>query len=215
MSASRGEPDSRHLSLDALILQAKAGDQAARSELFGQLRNYLLLIAHDQLDVRLQAKLGPSDVVQQSMLRAAEELDAWRGSTVAEFRGWLRQILINEARLARRGFAAGMRDLRREAAGAPDGTDASHGGSPEPADLQLTPRAHALADEQAELVRQLIDQLPEASQQVIRMRNWEELSFEQIGERMNMSTSGVAKIWYRALVEIQKLYQRQHESRIN
>ncbi len=201
-------------SFEELVDQARKGNQAASNELFGQLRSYLLLIANDHLDQRLQAKVGPSDIVQQSMVRAVEQLEQYRGSTAAEFKGWLRQILVNEAKLARRGYEADKRDLRRETRIGPAVDDSSQVTGHEPADAQLTPRAHALADEQSAVVRQLIDQLPEQFQTVIRLRNWEELSFEEIGRRMNMSTSGVAKLWYRALVELQKLYQQQNESRI-
>ncbi len=194
-----------------LIQQAQNGNVQAREALFDQLRPYLMVIANDQLDDRLHAKLGPSDIVQNSMLRAVEQLPQYRGGTEAEFKGWLRQILVNETRLARRGFATDKRDVRRE-----QGLNASESGtvSHEPADQGLTPATDALADEQALAVKRLISGLPETYQTVIRLRNWEEMSFEQIGHRMGMSTSGVAKIWYRALVEIQKIYQRENESRI-
>ncbi len=200
------QPDFYHL-----IQQARIGNMAAQEALFQQLRPYLMVIANDQLDDRLHAKLGPSDIVQNSMLRAVEQLPQYRGGTEAEFRGWVRQILVNETRLARRGFAADKRDVRRE-----QGLNPSESGavSHEPADQGLTPATDALADEQALEVQRLIGGLPESYQTVIRLRNWEELSFEQIADRMGMSTSGVAKIWYRALVEIQKIYQRENESRI-
>lgn len=194
-----------------LVRLARAGDPRAREALFQQLRPYLLFIANDQLDERLQMKLGPSDIVQQSMMRAAKDLDHFRGSSEAEFKGWLRQILINETRLAQRTFATNKRDVRREQEA--DAGEVSNA-TPELADSALTPATQILADEQAAMVRRLIDQLPEEYRTVVQLRNWEELTFEAIAERLNMSTSGVAKIWYRALVEIQKLYQRENESRI-
>lgn len=203
-------PQTEH-GIAELVRRAQSGDARARELLFQQLRPYLLVMANDQLDQRLQTKLGPSDIVQQSMLRAAEELDQFRGSNEAEFKGWLRQILINETRLARRGFATDKRDIQRERSASPGDSTVE---APELTDPELTPATHALADEQAAVIRQLIDQLPEEYRTVVRLRNWEELTFEAIAERMNLSTSGVAKIWYRALIEIQKLYQQAHESRI-
>jgi RNA polymerase sigma-70 factor, ECF subfamily len=208
------EWDNADHDLSRLVNEARGGDSHARNDLFQQLRTYLLVVANDHLDSRLQAKLGPSDIVQQSMLRAVEQLDNYRGDTAAEFKGWLRQILVNETKLARRGFAADKRNIGREVSLTPPTENSAENKKYDPIDAQLTPRANFLADEQTALVRQVIDRLPEQLQTVIKLRNREELSFEEIGQRMNMSTSGCAKLWYRALVEFQKLYQQQNESRI-
>ncbi len=208
--SQEGGPDPE---LARLLEAAREGDAPARDELFRQLRTYLLYIANDQMADLLQAKMGASDIVQQSMLRAAERFAEFRGNTGAEFKGWLRTILLNETRLVHREFRTEKRDIRREvslpAAGVADPPATKF--PPEPADPNLTPRAHALADEQAGVVRILIDQLPEDWRTIVHLRNWEGLSFQDIGNRMNMSTSGVAKIWYRALVEIQRLYQQYDE----
>jgi RNA polymerase sigma-70 factor (ECF subfamily) len=195
-----------------LITQAILGNTAARNTLFQQLRPYLLIVAINELDEQLHAKLGPSDIVQQSMMRAVQELPQYRGSTDAEFKGWLRQILINEARLARRVFATEKRDVQRER-----GLDnlSTSDRSLEPRDIGLTPATRALAEEQSAAVQRLIAQLPENHQIVIRLRNWEDLTFEEIAKRMGMSVSGVAKIWYRALVGIQQLYLRENDSRLD
>jgi len=199
--------------LEGLLGRVLAGDSGSREALFQQLRTYLLFVARDHVDPHLQGKFGPSDIVQQSMMKAVEELPHFRGTTTVEFKGWLRQILVNEANMARRTFAAAKRDIRREVALEPADTTSGVLRVLDPIDEHPTPRASALAREQADRVRGLMDQLPENYRQVVRMRNWEELSFEEIGARMNMSTSGVAKIWYRALIEVQRLYQLQNESR--
>ncbi len=201
--------DSDHM-LSALIDRARLGSMGGQNDLFSELRNYLLAIAHEQFDNRLRGKTGPSDIVQQSMIRAVENFGDYRGQSEAEFRGWLRQIVVNEARLAHRGFTANKRDARREQALQPDDSTAA---AREPAAHDPTPATNLLAAEQSAAIKQLISQLPENYQTVIRLRNWEDLSFEEIGQRMGMSTSGAAKVWYRALVEIQRLYEQENDSR--
>ena len=56
-------------------------------------RAYLLLLGNAQLDPRLRAKLGASDVVQETLLEAHRDAATFRGTTAAQRYAWLRQIL--------------------------------------------------------------------------------------------------------------------------
>lgn len=56
-------------------------------------REYLRLLAGLQLHPRLRGQLDPSDIVQQTLLKAHEKHEQFRGSSDHELRGWLRSIL--------------------------------------------------------------------------------------------------------------------------
>src|SRR5262249_13692959 len=77
-------------------------------------RDYLRLLARLQLDPRLQSKLDASDLVQQTLLKAHESLDQFRGKTAAEQAAWLRQILARTLANAFRDFGRAKRDVALE-----------------------------------------------------------------------------------------------------
>jgi hypothetical protein len=67
-------------------------------------REYLRLLARLQLDPRLRGQLDPSDIVQQTLLRAHERFDQFRGQTDLELRAWLRAIMARSLFDAARKF---------------------------------------------------------------------------------------------------------------
>src|SRR5205085_10929972 len=69
-------------------------------------RKYLRVLAQVHLDARLRGKLDPSDVVQQTFLRACAGFDQLRDREPAVVAAWLRKILA-------RTLADGVRDLER------------------------------------------------------------------------------------------------------
>jgi RNA polymerase sigma-70 factor, ECF subfamily len=73
-------------------------------------RDYLRLLARVHLDPRLRGAVDPSDVVQQTLMKAHENLGGFRGQTDAELRGWLRAILAQQLALIAR--KRGRRTIR-------------------------------------------------------------------------------------------------------
>ncbi len=59
-------------------------------------RDYLGILARLQLDHRARGELDPSDIVQQTLLKAHENLAEFRGRSDAEFQAWLRAILSQQ-----------------------------------------------------------------------------------------------------------------------
>lgn len=80
----------------------------------GRYREYLRLLARLQIEPRLRAKLDPSDIVQQAMLRASRGWDQFRGETDVALAAWLRSILANVLANARRDLGRKRRDAGRE-----------------------------------------------------------------------------------------------------
>src|SRR4051812_46159075 len=69
-------PDDRNI---VSIRRARAGSHEALGQLLDGCRGYLLRIARDELDPRLQAKGGASDLVQETFLEAQRDFAAFTG----------------------------------------------------------------------------------------------------------------------------------------
>jgi RNA polymerase sigma-70 factor (ECF subfamily) len=95
-----------------------AGEEDNPGQSLERYRDYLLLLARIQLDRGLQAKLDPSDLVQESLLKAHRNWGQFRGRTEAELAAWLRAILARHlADVSRKfGSRAGVRERSLEAA---------------------------------------------------------------------------------------------------
>lgn len=183
-----------------MIAAARAGNLDALEQLLGGCRDYLMLIANERLDNGLQAKLGASDHVQQTLLAAHQHLAQFRGESALEFRGWLRQILVNDMQQARRRFGGSSRNTDRERP-----IDDPAVQLRPPVDPQLTPRSDALVREEARLLQSAISRLPANYQQVIRLRDWEDQSFGQIGQKMGISEEAARKLWKRAIQKLEAI----------
>lgn len=78
---------------DLLIIQARGGDGAALGTLLDLYRNYLRLVARSMMGAALRVKLEPSDLIQETFLKAHRDFAGFQGQTENEFITWLRSIM--------------------------------------------------------------------------------------------------------------------------
>src|SRR5262245_19532480 len=84
---------------------------ASGIEELGRFRPYLQCLARLTWNRRIQPKLDPSDIVQQTLLRAHQSQSQFRGQTDEEAAAWLRQILANVWAEQVRYFHRDKRDI--------------------------------------------------------------------------------------------------------
>lgn len=186
-------------SINSLVPRAKNGDQNAQAQIFEQIYDVVLNMAQKNFGRELQQRQNPSDVVQQTMARMLNGFEGFRGESEAEFFGWLNAILKNEICVLQRNQNLQKRDVKKEIRG----TAGEKGMAMQGIDRQPTPGSAAIASEKVKLLQSALAKLPEDSAQVIRLRNLEELSFNEIAEQMDRSYNAVAKLWQRAIVQLE------------
>ena len=176
------------------IEEARRGSLAVRGELFETCRTYLLLVANRELDAELRAKFGPSDLVQETFVRAQQSFARFEGKSEAELCAWLTHDPGEPLpRCAVCIFQAAKRRGERAIGDSSDDLD-----SQLPIDHR-TPSKQIIASEEALGIAAALGKLSAVHQQVLRLRYWEDLKFEVIGRQLGPSGDAARKLWYRAI----------------
>jgi len=153
----------------------------------------------------LQAKVDPSDLVQQTLLEAYRGLDGFQGQTEGEWLAWIKQILKHNATDYIRSYkGTAKRRIQREVP-----MEAPRHGSSlfriDPSDPGDTPSQLVMQHENEIQLAEAVSRLAEDHQQVILLRNVQRLSFNEVAERMGRSRPAVQMLWLRALKKLKDL----------
>ena len=183
-----------------LLQQVRTGDRQAVEQLLAQHRAYLRQFVELRLDPKLRSRADPSDVVQEAQIEALRRLDAYLEQEPMPFRLWLRQLAHDRLLMMhRRHIKAARRAVGQEVA------------LPERSSLlfaqQLlasgsTPSQKLDRQELARRVREAVAQLPEADREVLLMRTFEGLSFEEVGYLLGIDAAAARKRHGRALLRL-------------
>ncbi len=188
-----------------LLRLAQAGDNHSLGELLELYPRYLKLLARLQISRRLQGKIDPSDLVQETFLRAHQKFAQFQGTTEEELVSWLRQILVTSiARLVRRRYGTRRRDVRLERELAAELDESSRALDRSLIATGSSPSQQAMRREQAVLLADALDDLPEDYREVIVLRHLEGLSFPEVARRMARTVDSVKKLWARALFRLRR-----------
>jgi RNA polymerase sigma-70 factor (ECF subfamily) len=186
-----------------MLTEARGGGSEALGGLLMQCRNYLLLVANQNLDDDLRAKVSPSDLVQETFLEAQRDFAAFRGDREEELLAWLGRILSNNlANAARRYRATDMRRIDREVPLA--GLDSSQHGAWDLSSDSPTPSERLINEENLAAMERALAQLPDHYRQVLRLRYDRQLSFAEVGAGMGCSAEAARKMWARAVAALEQ-----------
>lgn len=178
--------------VEAGIEKARRGSDSAFGKVIVRFRPYLRVIAGRELPPDPRARREASDLVQDTFLAAKEGFPGFGGRSEPELRGWLRRILLRKVGRFRSRF----RKIH-EVSIDPNASSSRPG--IEPAATSTSPSGRAGRDEGCKIVSAALNGLPESQRRVVQLRVWEDLTFEEIGRRLGVSTTAAHKAWNRAI----------------
>ena len=201
MDHTPGEP--------ALLLERlRTGGHGALAALFGRHRDRLRRMVELRMDPRLQARLDPSDVLQEAYLEVARDLDAYlRDPKLTPFL-WLRLHVgrrlttLHRHHLGTRMRGAGLEvSLYRDAL--PEASSAALaamllGGHTSP--TQAARRAERLLR-----VQEAMNRLEPMDREALALRHFEQLSRAEAAQVLGISEAAAAKRYVRALKRLEEL----------
>jgi RNA polymerase sigma-70 factor (ECF subfamily) len=164
-------------------------------------REYLHLLARLYLNPRLQSKLDPSDVVQETLLKASEKQRQFEGRAEAELTAWLRQILVNTVADALRRFGGPMRDVTLERGLAESSSRLETLLGP----ASSSPSAQAMRHEQLASLAKALAQLPDDQRTAVELHHLQGWSVARIAEQGGRSQAAVAGLLRRGLKKLREL----------
>jgi RNA polymerase sigma-70 factor, ECF subfamily len=191
-----------------LIAEARTKAPGALDRLLESYRNYLRLLARTGIDLSLRGKADPSDLVQESLLKAHQNFDQFRGETEQELTAWLRQILArNLTDLVRRLRSARGRIVARERS-----LEDLFGPSSRLFGALIATNGHSPSQsaqrrEMSVVLADALATLPAHYRDVIVLRTIEDRSWEEVAQNMGRSAGAVRILWARALKQLRPLIE--------
>lgn len=168
-------------------------------------RPYLELLARLLLRPRFRNKLGASDIVQQTLLKATQNFGQYRGQSEAELAGWLRRILTNTLVDAARELQGAKRDVGLECS-----LEASLAQSSARLEELLqanatSPSEHLLRQERLWQLSAALAQLAEDQRLALEMHYLQGGTVAEVAELMGRTERSVAGLVRRGLQRLREL----------
>ena len=186
---------------DQLLDSYSNGDAAAESLLLSRFRPRLKRLVEVRLDQRLGGRVDASDIVQETLIQASRRLPEYACQRPMPFYPWIRQLAIEQiAYQHRRHIKALGRSVTRE-------TINEHF-LPEQSGFELamqlaaegtSPSEDAGNREMHQVVRQVLEELPERDRELLVLRFLEQLSAVEAAEVLGETLDAIKSRQRRAL----------------
>jgi RNA polymerase sigma-70 factor (ECF subfamily) len=175
---------------EQIVERALAGEAEAFGELVRRWERRIFALAYGMLDSSEDAR----DATQETFLSAFRNLRGFRGE--AKVSSWLHRIAVNQCITRQR-----RAKVRKESALEDEAQAEAVAAYTAPA--TASPARAAESRQRTELVRRAVQGLPAELRQVVVMKEFEELTFQEIAEALDLPLSTVKSRLYTALRQLQ------------
>jgi RNA polymerase sigma-70 factor (ECF subfamily) len=183
-----------------LIERIRQGDREAFTPLFEKYRPRVAVLVRYKMSPQLRSQVEVDDLLQETFLRAYREIEHFEYRGAGSFMHWLARIaehvIIDTARFQNR-------NRRRADEQVPLRSESNPGGA-EPVDSK-TPSRLLARNERLEQLFRTLDELPEQYRDVILLAKIQELTTQEIAEKLGKSRPAAALLLHRALKQFRQL----------
>jgi RNA polymerase sigma-70 factor (ECF subfamily) len=179
---------------EQIVERALAGDAEAFGEIVRRWERRIFALAYGMLGREEEAR----DATQETFLAAFRNLRGFRGE--AKVSSWLHRIAVNQC-ITRQRRAKVRAETALEDDREADGASLSVPAQESPAHVTESRQTTAA-------VRRAVQALPEEMRQVVVMKEFEELTFQQIAEALELPLSTVKSRLYTALRQLRMRLER-------
>ncbi len=191
---------------DAMIAQARQGDEAAMEQLLSAHTERLLTSVRAELGAKLRQRLESQDVMQQVYLDALTNINNFVDQGHDSFFRWLRRIAVNRIVDAdRRAFKTIKRGAEKRVADVIQ-NDASMMNLLDVLPVsQCGPVTQADRADRIDLIRDALQRLAADQREALSYRYLHQLSVEETARKMNKTDRAVRSLCVRALIRLREL----------
>lgn len=176
---------------------------------FAQYRDQLLAVVSCRASERLKRTMPPEDILQEAFLEAYKRLDYLNDKPEISLLVKLRNIVMQTIVDKERYFGADKRDSNKEVYDNID--DSQTNLLNRLADSITSPSKKILRKERAVIVRQIIDELLPQDKDIIFMRHFEQMDYNDCAAILNISLDAVKMRYYRAIKRLKKQCEQYSE----
>jgi RNA polymerase sigma-70 factor (ECF subfamily) len=174
------------------------------SQALERFRSYLEVLARVHLDPRLRGKLGPADVVQQTLLRAYAAWPTLHNPDRPVLLAWLRRILARTLADVVKHYDRDKRAVDLERSPEADLDRSAAGMAGWLAADQTSPREAAERNEELLRLADALTALPEPQREVVVLKQLRGWSLQRIAEHLGRTVPVVALLHRRGLEELRR-----------
>jgi RNA polymerase sigma-70 factor, ECF subfamily len=190
-------------------MESSIGDMAALGKLLDENRSRLEAMVRRRMDPRLAQRLDAEEIVSEVFLQARAKYGQFKSQADLSPFAWLYRMAKDCLIDAWRRESRDKRNVERDL---PFPADSSIQMAARLIQSGTSPSEAAIRSENAERIRKSLDVLSERDKEILWMRHFDQLSYKEISQVLDISESAATVRHVRALERLRKFWEQVYGS---